>query len=375
MASMQDRQKTMTVEQLRRRYNLDDIGNNKKAVQLVKESLNKTENELNDFVKATTENISNLKDQVDGNISTWFLNGVPSLENEPAKNWNTDADRNNHLGDLYYDKDTGYAYRFTLENNTYSWLKLTDSDVTEALAIANSAKDTADSKRRVFVITPVPPYDIGDIWIKDDSDLYRCRSARVAEDKFNTADWIIATKYTDDTVALQTKGELDQFKVEVEENYTSSATFETTVNSIRGKVEENYQYTTTVKELGEETAENLKKTETKLSSEIEQTARQFEISLEEATTDLLTGIKDNEKKISTLEIDINNISTNVSAKYDFLEETEGVNQIQTEDSLEYQPVSFSIEGNSGKVEYLYPSNDLYPSDNLYPIGLTEGSCD
>ena len=246
MASMQDRQKTMTVEQLRRRYNLDDIGNNKKAVQLVKESLNKTENELNDFVKVTTENISSLKDQVDGNISTWFLNGVPSLENEPARNWNTDADRNNHLGDLYYDKDTGYAYRFTLENNTYSWLKLTDSDVTEALAIANSAKDTADSKRRVFVITPTPPYDIGDIWIKDDSDLYRCRSSRVAEDKFNTADWIIATKYTDDTVALQTKGELDQFKVEVEENYTSSATFETAVNSITGRVNETYTYITTV---------------------------------------------------------------------------------------------------------------------------------
>ena len=95
MASMQDRQKTISVEQLRMRYNLDDIGKTKKAVQLVKESLNKTENELNDFVKVTTENISNLKDQVDGNISTWFLNGVPSLENEPARNWNTDADRNN----------------------------------------------------------------------------------------------------------------------------------------------------------------------------------------------------------------------------------------------------------------------------------------
>ena len=82
-----------------------------------------------------------------------------------------------------------------------------------------------------------------------------------------------------------------------------------------------------------------------------------------------------DEKISKLEMDVNNISSSVSEKYDFLVETEGKNQIQTEDSLEYQPVSFSIEGNSGKVEYLYPSNDLYPSDNLYPIGLTEGSCD
>lgn len=85
--------------------------------------------------------------------------------------------------------------------------------------------------------------------------------------------------------------------------------------------------------------------------------------------------EDTDEKISKLEIDINNISSSVSAKYDFLEETEGKNQIQTEDSLEYQPVSFSIEGNSGKVEYFYPSDNLYPSDDLYPIGLIEGSCD
>ncbi len=85
--------------------------------------------------------------------------------------------------------------------------------------------------------------------------------------------------------------------------------------------------------------------------------------------------EDTDEKFSKLEIDINNISSSVSAKYDFLKETEGVNQIQTEDSLEYQPISFSVEGNSGKVEYLYPSDNLYPSDDLYPIGLIEGSCE
>ena len=246
MTSMQDRQKTLTIEQLRQRYNLDDIGKTKKAIQLVKETLNKTETELNQFVNSTTKNLKELQDQVDGNITTWFFNGIPTAENEPAKNWTTEKDKANHIGDLYYDQDTGYAYRWAYEENSYMWSKIVDADVVKALAVANSAQDTADSKRRVFVEQPIPPYDIGDIWLKEDSELYRCRCARIEEDKYNVSDWIIATKYTDDTVALETKGELNQFKTEVKENYTSNATFETTVNSINGKVEETYKYTTTV---------------------------------------------------------------------------------------------------------------------------------
>lgn len=346
MASMQDRQKTMNVEQLRRRYNLDDIGNTKKAVQLVKESLNKTENELNDFVKATTENISNLKDQVDGNISTWFLNGVPSLENEPAKNWVTDADKNNHLGDLYYDKDTGYAYHFTLENSTYSWLKLTDSDVTEALAIANSAKDTADSKRRVFVITPAPPYDIGDIWIKDDSDLYRCRSSRVAGDKFNTADWIIATKYTDDTVALQTKGELDQFKVEVEENYTSSATFETAVNSITGRVNETYTYITTVDTTAQAIGTNLNNNYYNKD--------QIDV-MNTSTNQIITQIK------NTVETTTNATNFQISIIEEQLKS--GVTQVITETGYRFDKDGLSIQKTGSEMSSLLDNDGLVVKRN------------
>ena len=82
-----------------------------------------------------------------------------------------------------------------------------------------------------------------------------------------------------------------------------------------------------------------------------------------------------DEKISKLEMDVNNISSSVSEKYDFLVETEGKNQIQTEDSLNYQPVSFCVEGKSEKAEYFYPADNLYPSDGLYPIGLIEGSCE
>ena len=243
--NIQDRKKTLTVEELRRRYNLDSLDKDRKAIQTAKEKLNKVDSELNDFVKITTENLKELQDQVDGNITTWFFNGVPTLNNEPANSWTTDEDKINHLGDLYYDQDTGYAYRWAYDNNEYKWSKIVDADVVKALAVANAAQDTADSKRRTFVDIPIPPYDIGDIWIKDDQDLYRCRASR-ENGTMNIADWILATKYTDDTVALETKAELDQFKVDVQEGYVSNATLETTVNSITGRVEETYTYVTTI---------------------------------------------------------------------------------------------------------------------------------
>lgn len=236
MVSYNDKSKAVTAEDIIRRYDLEEIKRSKKAINTLNDNLTKTNTNLENYVKEVLEDISNLQDQVDGNISTWFFSGIPTLENSPAIDWITEEDKANHLGDLYYDKDTGYAYRFSLENNIYSWLKLTDSDVTEALALANAAQDTADSKRRVFVTTPTPPYDVGDIWFKDNADLYRCRASR-SSGEYNEVDWIIATKYTDDTYAMNVKAVLDQFKKTVETDYATKVALETTEESIRGSVE------------------------------------------------------------------------------------------------------------------------------------------
>ena len=235
MVSYNDKPKAVTAEDLMRRYNLEEINRSKKAITTLNDNLTKTNANLEKYVEEVLEDISNLQDQVDGNISTWFFSGIPTLENSPAVDWTTEEEKANHLGDLYYDKDTGYAYRFSLENNVYSWLKLTDSDVTEALALANAAQDTADSKRRVFVTTPTPPYDVGDIWFKDNADLYRCRASR-SSGEYNEVDWIIATKYTDDTYAMGVKAVLDQFKETVETDYATKVALETTAESIRGSV-------------------------------------------------------------------------------------------------------------------------------------------
>ena len=231
-----DSKKAVTAEDLIRRYKLENLKSDRKTIQAIKENANNTNNLLNNFIEATLSDLQSLQDQVDGNIATWFFSGVPTLENLPAMDWTTDEDKNNHLGDLYYDKDTGYAYRFTLDNNVYSWIKLSDSDIAEALAIANAAQDTADSKRRVFVTQPTPPYDVGDIWIKEDTDLYRCRASR-SSGNFNEVDWILATDYSNDDYAKNVEAVLNQFKTEVATNYATKVQLETTAESIEASVQ------------------------------------------------------------------------------------------------------------------------------------------
>lgn len=139
--------------------------------------------------------------QIDGQITTYFDTYVPTLANEPAVSWTTDTDRDKHLGDLFYNKTTGLGYRYTKTLTVYSWELLKDTDVAVALATAAEAQDTADGKRRVFTATPTTPYDVGDLWTQGTSgDLMRCQSAR-ASGSYNSADWVKAVKYTDDTTA------------------------------------------------------------------------------------------------------------------------------------------------------------------------------
>lgn len=79
--------------------------------------------------------LNNLQNQISGNIQTWYSEGVPSLSNYPASGWETVSDKNDHIGDLYFDKLTGKAYRFLLDGNNYTWVKITDEDIATALAI------------------------------------------------------------------------------------------------------------------------------------------------------------------------------------------------------------------------------------------------
>lgn len=246
--SKQDRNGVRTAQDLERKYNLADLVGIKKAVKQSEEGINKTNAELENFMKSTIGDIENLQSQIDGNITTYFYSGVPTLDNMPASEWITDEQRNNHLGDLYYDQDTGYSYRFALCDGTYKWLKVLDNDVTEALALANAAQDTADSKRRVFVTQPIPPYDNGDLWFNN-QEIYICQISKPETETYEENDFIIATKYTDDTLATQVGDNLEVVRGQV-------LTITEGVDAFKIDIESQVK---TINDLQEETIESLER--------------------------------------------------------------------------------------------------------------------
>lgn len=181
---------------------------------------------LNTFISAVYDpKIAELQSQIDGQIETWFYDHEPSLQNEPAVNWTTNEQRKDHEGDLFFWKSTGYSYRFLQDGAVWKWQIVQDTDISKALAAAEKAQDTADHKRRVFVVTPQPPYDIGDLWVQgDDGDIMCCCVARSESASFSASDWEKASKYTDDTRANEVQKELETVNKDLQ-------------NQIDGKIE------------------------------------------------------------------------------------------------------------------------------------------
>lgn len=177
----------------------------------------KAETEVNNFISNTyTTDINNLQSQIDGQIETFFYDYEPTLQNIPASGWTTNEERKKHEGDLFYWKSRGYAYRFMQDGATWKWQLVQDTDITLALAAAEKAQDTADHKRRVFVVQPEPPYDIGDLWAQGETgDLMRCRVAR-ASGSYDSSDWEKASKYTDDTKAKEVEKQLGTVKKDLQ---------------------------------------------------------------------------------------------------------------------------------------------------------------
>ena len=289
-----------TPQDLERKYDFSGlIKTVEKNYELQKLGLNKVENELTNFANATTENLEELQNQVDGNITTWFFNGVPTTENNPANEWIEENDKINHLGDLYYDQDTGYAYRWAYENETYDWSKIVDADVVKALAVANSAQDTADKKRQVFISQPIPPYDVGDLWIKD-RELYRCQTTKESTETFEDNDWIIATKYTDDTIANQVGKDL--------------TILSGTVTEIKENVDELSNTMTNTTELVNEQGEKIGTLGIK-TSETSQTVDNITNTVQGISTNLNNNYTTTEELQQQLEEQKNTITNEMTTKY------------------------------------------------------------
>ena len=187
-----------------------------------------------------SDTITDLQNQIDGAIETWFYDGVPTLSNEPAVGWTTDNDKKTHLGDLYYDNKTGKAYRFAKDGSTYKWIIITDTELTKAIEDSSQALKDTKSKRRIFGSQPVPPYDVNDMWVNatypSDGSIYKneilkCSTSKAEGEEFNISDWELASKYTDDTKAEEAKKAAEEAKAEIKNTQTNLITLGTTVSN------------------------------------------------------------------------------------------------------------------------------------------------
>lgn len=168
----------------------------------VKESKNYADGKVSDFAETVTKSVADLQNQIDGQIETFYYDYEPTLKNIPASDWTTEDDKKKHEGDLFYWKSKGYAYRFFKDGDTWKWQLVQDTDVTKALQTASFAQSTANSKCRVFLTQPTPPYDTGDMWNQgQNGDILTCVVARADGASYVETDWQKLNKYTDDETA------------------------------------------------------------------------------------------------------------------------------------------------------------------------------
>lgn len=130
---------------------------------------------------------------------------------------------------MFYNTDTGKVFRWVKESGVYKWQELQDSEVAQALALANDALALAMTKRRIFTVQPTPPYEVGDLWVQGAAgDIMRCKTAR-ASGNYSSSDWEKASNYTSDAA-------LTDF---INNNFANTVTDLT--NQIDGKIESWFQ--------------------------------------------------------------------------------------------------------------------------------------
>ena len=172
---------------------------NKNTQQI--EQVIQTQSSQSEMINSIQDGLDDLVDQIDSNIIYYKGDYIPTLANEPASTWTTDQLKEDHLGDLFYNTETGSAYRFIKDGVIYTWQE--EPDLSEALEMAEdainkatNAETIANSKRRVFVTEPTVPYDIGDLWT-DGEDLFVCKTAKTIEASFSIEDWENTTNYAE----------------------------------------------------------------------------------------------------------------------------------------------------------------------------------
>ena len=169
------------------------------ASDWVKKDSYASKDDMKDYVDDVTKD---MQDQIDSKAEQYFYAYDPTLDNEPAKSWTTDEEKEKHVDDLFYNTETGKAYRFMKgDDGSYKWELVQDEDITNALDAASKAQDTADGKRRVFTADaskdehPDPPYDEGDLWYTG-AEVLVCEKPKAKGEAYDAGDWGKKDNYT-----------------------------------------------------------------------------------------------------------------------------------------------------------------------------------
>ena len=177
------------------------------ASDWVKKDSYASKNDMKDYVDGVTKD---MQDQIDSKAEQHFYAYDPTPDNEPANSWTTDEEKEKHVDDLFYNTETGKAYRFMKgDDGSYKWELVQDEDVTNALEAASKAQDTADGKRRVFTADaskdehPDPPYDEGDLWYTG-AEVLVCGKPKAKGEAYDAGDWGKKDNYTNKDEVIDT---------------------------------------------------------------------------------------------------------------------------------------------------------------------------
>jgi len=258
--SRNDRNRAITNEDLIRRYNLEELVKDRKAIKTLDKQLTTTYGNIKRYISKMIEF---------GSTTQYFQSGVPTFSSQ--------------ANDLYFDTSTGNVYLYTNE-----WVLQNDNDLKEIMSIANDKADVVDDNMRLtFFQQPTPPYSVGDIWV-DGSNYYRCI---ISEENglFNKDDWVDYKEYREDYALNNAVRVLDNQTKVISDTYATKTELTTSIDSVNSLVSETRQIVTS-------TNNDLQQYKTEVTSQFEQTAHNFELSfnnLTELTDEVLEEVQRN----------------------------------------------------------------------------------
>jgi hypothetical protein len=108
--------------------------------------------------KDVEETFNSFQDQIDGVKETWYGEYTPTLTNQPAVDWNTEALKKRHEGDVftniqeYVDDETtpdaGKSWRWVKTGDTWGWTQIADNDTSKAYLEAAKAQKAAEEAKK-----------------------------------------------------------------------------------------------------------------------------------------------------------------------------------------------------------------------------------